>query len=261
MLRSRLRLSEPDQQTDPILKIPDSALEDIILGAISAHNPNYTLQTLPQNEVQFVMWLAMIDVYYAIATESAIYYEVGAQGAQLNRQQLFEHYSKLAAQLQDKYDKAWKKFIVQTAEAESTEVLLQYRYTPRSYRLKPPPSTSISVIGQTPTSIDLQWNPIVDRQIVGYRLYQFQGEIIDEFNPTNQLVNPLAKLLFYNPDVWRTKWRATDLIPGEVYNFAVYVEDVYGRKGWSEISIMQPTQPGIINPILSINNSGPTSVN
>jgi hypothetical protein len=265
MLRSRLRLAEPDQQTDPLYKIPDTALEDIMTDAISTHNPLYSLSTLPVNEVQFVLWLGMIEVYYGIATESAAYYQIMAQGAQLNRQQIFDHFTLLAKQLQDKYDKAWIKFMTQTWEAQSVDIVIPTRYNPRTYRLMQPATIALSVIAQTPTTISLQWTPVTDRQIVGYRLLQYQGEIIDEFSPTSDLINPLATPVGFISDIYRFKYRIENLIAGSIYNFAVYVDDVYGHQCWSEIEIQQPlvsNTNNAPNPILLNNNSTPTgSVN
>lgn len=261
MLRARLRLAEPDQQTDPFYMIPDPVLDDILLGAMGVHNPLYTIQTLPPSELQFVIWLAMIEVYYILATQTAQYYQIGAQGATLNRQQLFEHYSKLVEQLQTKYDKAWERFLSQTVLIQATEVVLPNRFTGRNYRLNAPPVVNLNVVAQSPNSLDLQWVAITDRQITGYRVYQSTTEIIDEFGETSSLISPLAQSIFYTPDVWKTKYRLNNLVSGQIYNIALFVEDVYSRKGWYELSIQVPTVVGTPIVILGTNQSTPTSVN
>jgi len=145
---------------------------------------------------------------------------------------------------------------------DSSDVLIEARYTPRSNRLVQPPTISLSVIGQTPSSIDLMWTRVADRQIDGYKIYQSSQEIIYEFSDLDNLIDTNAVSVFWEPrDTWKTKYRVLNLIPGNTYFFCVFVRDMYSHKCWSEISITQPTTSGVINTVLSTNNSDVNSVN
>jgi len=96
-LRSRVRLGLQGVDTDPLKMYTDSFLTDLVTGAIFTHDPSLVLDTLPDNQIQFVMWLSMIDVYYAMSADTAWLYAIEGSGAKLNRDELFDHLIKLAS--------------------------------------------------------------------------------------------------------------------------------------------------------------------
>jgi len=106
------------------------------------------------------------------------------------------------------------------------------------------------------------WTRVADRQIDGYKIYQSSQEIIYEFSDLDNLIDTNAVSVFWEPrDTWKTKYRVLNLIPGNTYFFCVFVRDMYSHKCWPEISITQPTTSGVINTVLSTNNSDVNSVN
>lgn len=244
-LRERVRVKAPEEEADSIYKIPDEVLERTILESIYAHNPTYTIDTLPPQEVPFVMWLAEIEVYFNLASANSRYYSIMAEaGTQINRQERVSHYMRLIEGRQRHYDTMWAKFRELNPDTIQTgELIVRSPNTlHRAWRLSDRPSISLEVVRTTQTTADLQWSPYTKRR-AKVSLYQHRGTIVDEWeiplwhDGVFVPVSKDAKLLWSTLDPYRNKFRARDLKPGTKYHFAVVIQDTLGAWNYSEVRV------------------------
>lgn len=244
ILRTRTRLKVPEEETDVIYTIPDSALQDIIEMSIKAHNPIYTATTLPENEICFVLWLSEIELFTMLCTGNAKFFKIQAQGAELNKQQRVTHYLKLIEGLERRYNIMWQHFLENNPDAlqQGELIISSPHYLKRAYRLRERPSISLSTTSSTTNSIDLLWDGFSKNKALNFRLYSLEGNltIVDEYEIEELFdgipINKNSKLIYHTQDVNRNKYRVKNLKQNTVYEFAIVACTELGLWGYSEIS-------------------------
>lgn len=82
----------------------DKELGAILKDAVKEHNPEYSIEDLPEEEEYLVLWLASISCWYALAAANAKQYKIGVEGVNISKGERVGHYMRLATELQGKYN-------------------------------------------------------------------------------------------------------------------------------------------------------------
>ena len=153
-LRASVRLQQPNIEIDPAYKFSDEDLWAILTIVTPAHNSNYTIDTLPDSEFHFVVLLAKKEIYYRLATSTAPFYPLSAEGASLQKNVRFDHYMALVQQVEKDYENAVKLAKEnEFGEVQSYEQLAQgWYFTNRNYNLAKKPTVELTVSNITSTS-------------------------------------------------------------------------------------------------------------
>jgi len=250
VLRSRFKMKALVEESDLIYKIEDSELEDVINLGITAHNPKYTLQTLPAAEEPFILWLAEIELLYMFASANARFFSISASGASVNKQERVQHYLSIIDRLQKKYDSAWERFLsLNPEQIEVGEVFINNAISKgRTKRLAKLPTIELVAVRQTENSVDLQWNYISHLEPSVINIWQSKSLIVDEweepiwYNGVQIPVMPDSMPIFRTNNRFRDKFRAKNLEAGTLYNFAAIIVDKGNR--WKHHEIKVTTNEG-----------------
>jgi hypothetical protein len=237
-LRKSLVLKQPEVETDPAYKFTDDELYEILVMQISAHNPAYDELTFPAKEYYFLVLQGKKEVYYRLATASAPFYPLEAEGASLRKDYRFEHYMSLIRRVEQDYNTAWERY-EEGQEPEQGELIVSTKhFTHRNYNLQNAPVVDAEAVVVGETSVDLQWTKFssVGGMFRRYILYVSETIIFDEFE---YLVDESKRLSEVN-DIHRTKFRIKGLKPQTHYYILVVSEDLNGIKGYSQIEIDTP---------------------
>ena len=243
-LRASVRLQAPDTETDPAYKFTDEELHYILETVTPAHNSTYDIATLPNTDVYYVMLLAKKEIFYRLASSTAPFYPLSAEGAKLEKNVRFDHYMALIKSLQDEYDNMTEagnsgddagagNGTVQTYQA----LLWGKPYAKRYHELADNPLVDLSISGVTQTSVNLDWSKYSNTHgthFDRYAIYFATAPIYDEYG-----VDPIDKTLKPNyvlNDVRRTKLRISGLLPDTEYFVLVRTDSRIGLTGFSQKS-------------------------
>ena len=235
-LRASLKLQSPEVETDEAYKFEDAELGDILTELAPAHNDQYTIENFPVKETYFLMLLAKKEVYFRLATSSAPFYPIKAEGAELRKDVRFEHYMTLVRAVSADYDKNLEKFS-NNQEIEAGEVLIQSRHqSKRNYRLGVVPEVALLAITTRNTSVDIGWTKFIVQagRFYKYDVYVHTDHVYDEFEDK---IAETATLVATIRDIHRLKYRLTNLIPNTHYVIAVISWDTNMLKGIAEVEI------------------------
>lgn len=108
--RRAVALQSPEVTTDEAYVFTDDELWDILLMCIWEHNPSYDEFSFPQNELPFLVLLGRKELYYRLATASAPFYPLSAEGAELRKDYRFEHYMSLIRTITKEYDSLLSRY-------------------------------------------------------------------------------------------------------------------------------------------------------
>ena len=235
-LRTSVRLQQPDIEIDPAYKFSDEDLWAILTIVTPSHNSNYTINTLPDSEFHFVVLLAKKEIYYRLATSTAPFYPLSAEGASLQKNYRFNHYMELVRQVEKDYQNSIKLALEnQFGEAQSYEQLAQgWYYTRRNYNLANKPIVELTVSNITSTSVNLDWTKfnVSSGLFDSYAIYADTKPIVDEYAEIPLRQDVSAK--FYTSDIHRTKYRLDGLKPDTDYYVCIISRDRNGLYGYSE---------------------------
>jgi hypothetical protein len=235
LFRASVRLQDPAVETDPVYAFEDDELWDIMTLTAPTHNVLYTIDSVPDNELYFAIQLAKKEVYYRLATSTAPFYPLEAEGASLQKNVRFDHYMALIKQTSEDYAAAWEKFqqgdgIVRTYEVQA----LSHYYTLRNYNVANKPTVELTVSGITEEQILLDWT----KYAVPGGLFQCYKVFIDTESQVDEYaefpVNPNKSAVFHTVDIHRLKWRIRGLTPDTEYYVLVVSYDRNGLYGYSE---------------------------
>jgi hypothetical protein len=241
-LRSSLRLQSPDLETDPVYKFTDEELWDILAMVTPSHNPQHTIDTLPVNELSFVMLLAKKEVYYRLATSTAPFYPLSAEGASLQKNVRFDHYMALIKQTEEDYSSALKLArengfgTIQTYE----QLVQGHHFSRRNYNLSAKPTIAVTVSNITPTTVDVDWTPFsVPAGLFNqYLIYAEKTPLIDEYAYIPFREDAYPK--FHSNDIHRLKYRIYGLENNTEYYVCAVSRDRSGLYGYSQVKIKTP---------------------
>jgi hypothetical protein len=241
-LRASVRLQSPDTETDPVYKFSDDELFSIFSVVTPTHNPNYTFDSLPENEFNFVVLLAKKELYYRLATSTAPFYPLSAEGASLQKNVRFDHYMSLLKQVTDEYAKMvqlWKDSEFGTIQTYDTVSQARY-FSRRAFNLATKPTVELSISGITATSVNLDWTKysVPNGLFAHYTISVEKTPLIDEYAEYRRRTNASPYIFF--SDIHRLKYRVGDIFklePDTDYFISVVTEDRNGLYGYSEKQI------------------------
>lgn len=238
--KKSVRIDSSSTITDPAYKFSDEDVWGIIKMAIMAHNPLYSESTVPENESYFVLLKAKQEIYYRLATSSAPFYPIEAEGASLRKDYRFEHYMSLVRRVEQEYATLWDKF-QSGQDVQVVSVFIDsYHYKRRNYNQSNVPQVEIIQCLPDSEFINLEWSKF--KVFAGlfwrYQVFIDTSQIYDEFEDT---ISQTATLVADVTNIHKTKIRIKDLKADSDYNILVISEDRNGLKGCKEISCR--TQP------------------
>jgi hypothetical protein len=238
-LRTSLRLQSPEMETDPAYAFTDDDLWAILEIVTPVHSPADTIETIPSSEMMFVMMLARKEVFYRLATSTAPFYPLSAEGAELQKNVRFDHYLALIKVINEEYEALTGKDGGDTATAtgviETFESTVQgNHYTVRNYNAAIKPTVDLQVNAVTSTTADLDWTKFDRGLFSSYHVYADTSPIIDEY--ADKPLRTDIESLFHSTDIHRQKLRVSNLIPDTEYYFCVVSKDRNGLYGFSQIA-------------------------
>lgn len=245
VLRSRVGLKAPDEESDAVYKIPDEVLDEVLKNAAMAHNPSFTdITKVPEEQIPFVLILAEIEVYYALAAGNARFFSISAEGAQINKQERVNHYMMLIQGRQQHYDMLWAKFKESNPnQIEAGEVIVRApNLLNRAWRLTDRPSISLVVNKVRSDSVDISWD-VSRKTKTRVNIYLHTDLIIDEWeipiwaDGVHIPISSKARLVWYSYNPFLNKFRIKGLKPNADYNIAAVVIDTLGKWNFSEITV------------------------
>jgi hypothetical protein len=233
-LEESLRLDDSSVLQDPAYTILKSQLPSIYTLAILAHDPSYTEDTIPEEEVFFAILKAKTEVYYRLATTSAPFYPITAEGAELRKDYRFEHYMSLIRRVGQEYDSMWEKFQEGKPIDVITVKLAKYHYTLREFNNANIPKVTAKLVNAGTRYLDISWNKfdVIGGLFARYNVYVHTEPIYDEFELE---LNKSAKLMADITNIHLTKFRIKGLTPDTNYYVLVVSQDRNGLKGFSQI--------------------------
>ena len=219
----------------------DSDLEEILKVALLAQCPSIIsditsidLNSTPTDQAYFVILKAKEEVYYRLATSSAPFYPIEAEGASLRKDYRFEHYMSLVRRVEQEYSVAWDKYETDKTIDVGEVTIAGYHYTRRNYNKANMPTVEIVRSIPHSNSIDIEWSKfsVFGGLSLCYKVYLGTGTIYDEFEET---LSSHAKLVTHEPNIHKNKFRIKGLMANTTYSILVVSEDRNGLKGYVEI--------------------------
>lgn len=253
-LRSSLRLQAPDIETDPAYIFTDDDLYAIMEVVAPVHNPSYTVDTMPMSETYFVMLLAKKEVYYRLATTTAPFYPLSAEGAKLEKNVRFDHYLALIKEVNKEYENFQKNagsgdegdLVNGTIQTYQT-TLWGKPYMKRYEELAEAPYIELELSEITETTVNLDWSRYDSprgNDFKRYLVYYGENPVYDEY-----ALKPLGDINvpdYIINDVRRTKLRLENLKENTTYYVLVRVESTMGLSGYVQQKFS--TKNSVVSP-------------
>ncbi|NDH07935.1 fibronectin type III domain-containing protein, partial [bacterium] len=210
-LRKALRLQDPSIETDVAYQYTDDELWDIVGEAILEHNGAYTSTTIPDKEVHFVLTLCKKEIYFQLATSSAPFYPIKAEGAELRKDVRFDHYMKLVQTMSSEYTTKLAVYGENTQLSRENgnlgEVFISSRhYTTRTIQKSYGAPVNLVIDSKDSTSACLSWDKFntLDGQFYNYNVYLHTAPIYDKYD---DVINTNAVKLEIIENIHRTFYR------------------------------------------------------
>lgn len=240
-LRVSLRLEDPSTEVDPAYIFEDPDLWEICEYVVPVHNINYTIETFPEKEKYFIILLAKKEIYYRLATSSAPFYPISAEGAELRKDYRFEHYMSLIRRVEIDYATAMTQLASNTVIEVKDLLLLTKHYHWRNYNLASAPTVEVTLNGVQETSVDITWDKFeVQSGIFSYyEVYISEQPIYDFYEDS---LSKTATRYKEERDIHKTRCRVSGLTPGKAYYVLVTSKDTNGLTGYSEATFNTPAQ-------------------
>lgn len=243
-LRASVRLQAPETETDIAYKFTNDDLYGILEVVTPVHAKDFTIDTLPDSMFYFTVLLAKREIYYRLASSTAPFYPLSAEGAKLEKNVRFDHYLSLVKVTMEEYDSLTSSggsgsgsddlFSGTISTYQAT--LGGDTYFRRFMELADSPEVTLTVgmIGETSANLDwTRFDSTLGVNFMEYRIYVDTNPIYDEYGILP--ISPLAKPVFVSRDVRRTKIRVDELIPDTTYYALVETETRHGLKGYSQV--------------------------
>lgn len=233
-VRHSVVLGSPETEKDPAYVFSDEDIFNIIKMCIGQHNANYTVETFPDNEQSMLVLLARKEIYWRLATSSAKFYPISAEGAELRKDYRFKHYFQLIQEIDKQYLSAKASFKENNPDLIQTGTIFvdSRHFNLRQMSLQQLPKVDIKVINVTSNSVDIAWTKFntVGGMFSSYEVYYDSKLVYDEFE---EVVTGIHVASIRN--INRTKLRVKDLKPNTKYYLAIVTKDTNLLQGVSQI--------------------------
>ena len=233
-VRQSVVLQSPETEKDPAYVFSDEDIFNIIKMCIGQHNANYTVENFPDNEQAMLVILARKEIYWRLATSSAKFYPISAEGAELRKDYRFKHYFQLIQELEKQYSSVKASFMEQNPNLiQVGRVFVDSKhFNLRQMNLQQLPKVDIKVINTTSNSVDIAWTKFntIGGMFSSYEVYYNDSPVYDEFE---ELVTGVHVASIRN--INRTKLRVKDLKPNTKYYLAIIVKDTNLLQGVSQV--------------------------
>lgn len=235
-LRKSLLLDDPTISTDSAFQYTDEELADVLEMAVYEHNPSYNLENFPKQESTFVILLAKKEIYYRLATISAPFYPLRAEGAELRKDVRFDHYMSLIKLVNSEYATRYEKFTREMPIQQGTLFVATKHYTTDFYNEMEQAGHEVYVDNITHDSVEINWDKfdIIGGRFDNYSIYVSESLIYDKY--TNLIEEGATKVVEIR-DIHRTFYRITELEPEKEYHILVVFRDTNGFKECNEFTI------------------------
>jgi len=235
-LRASVRLQDPATERDPAYRFTDEELWDILAFVTPIYSPHHTIETIPENELYFPVLLAKKEICYRLASSSAPFYPLKAEGASLEKNVRFDHYMLLIRQVDREYRTMREEFMAGDGVARSYDVkLTNGMYVLRNYNLSER-QKPILTVNPSSESAEITWSKFDTSKgmFSCYKLYVTNEPVIDEF--AEYQLSQSAIPVLHTIDIHRIKWRVTGLTPDTEYIATIVHFDRNGLFGYAEQS-------------------------
>lgn len=242
-IRRATELVDPEIEKDPAYVFSDDDISNIIKMCITQHNPNYTMENFPDNELHMLAILSRIEIYWRLATSSAKFYPISAEGAELKKNYRFTHYSKLIQLARSEYTSVRANFMAMNPMSIQVGSCLVDRkhFNPRQRNLQDIPKVDVQIIETTSNSIGIQWDKFKSTGGIfgAYLIYCSTEPVYDEFE-YKLLTDKIASIT----DINRLRIRIKDLKPKTTYHIAVVAQDINLLQGVTTLTVMTKPEEG-----------------
>jgi hypothetical protein len=190
-LRASVRLQSPEVEVDPAYKFSDEDLFAILETVTPAHNSDYEIDTLPKSDFYYVVLLAKKEIFYRLASSTAPFYPLSAEGAKLEKNVRFDHYLALIKVIMDEYESMTSGSSGGNEDSGGTGGVIQtYQsvvwgkpYANRYMDLAETPLVELTLSGISETSVNLDWTKYENIHGTHFHRYHvyFNKSIYDEY--------------------------------------------------------------------------------
>lgn len=220
------------------LNYTDEELQDLVSLTYPVVDPTIVIDGLtteiPDLMAYLIILLCKKEIYYRMATGDARHYPLGAEGASLRKDYIFEHYMSLIRAITNDFTQAYESW--QRNKKVSVSNLKRARYH-LGYDVKVdsvPPILALS-IDSTVSELKLSWDRFSKDQgyFWKYQIIVHDSQIYDEYK--NEIVlNPVKSKIIY--DITQVKTVINDLAVG-TYKVALVTYLTNGVRGVAEQEI------------------------
>ena len=239
-LRHNVSIQNVAGQADPnYLNMTDEDLSLYIKAAISRVMPFLSDMSLIPPDFQYLIILyAKKELYYALATSTAPFVDLGADSAFLKLGTRYDHYLLLIREVNAEIKEAEESGIGGAGgnTLTSYNVLLASKpYSRSSFLNSVRPAVYPSKDSVTSTTASISWNVITPFDIISYRVYAATVSVYDPYvDPSSiEALVPLTTIV----DPRQRSCRLESLSPATTYYIVVGAQNIHGVTGYAQIAI------------------------
>lgn len=185
-----------------------------------------------------IILYAKKDLYFTLATATAPFVDLGAEGAYIKLGDRYEHYMQLIRQVNDEIESVESTGLGSSTgynTLTSFDVLLANRpHTNRSNQLSVPPALYVRTDSVSETTAELSWYVISPFNLVSFRIYISTESMYDSYiNNSMGLLKPLKTIT----DTRQLSCRLENLLPNTTYHVVVAAQNIHGVWGYKQVMI------------------------
>ena len=237
LIRKSTSLDDAGVNADPAYDFSDEDILDIIEQSIFEFNPEYELDTVPRKEYHFIVLLSKKEIYYRLATSSAPFYPLSAEGAELRKDYRFEHYMSLLRLVEREYTDKLEKYNRDKIDNITTGTLLSKRrhYDKIQMNIQQLPKVVIDLVDVTDGAIFIEWNKFNCNGGVFecYELYFSDKPIYDDFD--YKFIDKVEPKII--KDINKVRAKFTALESDKTYYIVLVFKDKNGLTGVESVEV------------------------
>lgn len=253
-IRTNLQVQLPDGETDSAyLALSNDDIELYIQMALAKEYPGTPLEHITEDKIYLTYLSTRKEIYYQLASSTAPYYPIGADGVSISKNTRFDHYAALIRQTQYEIDHfkstgAQEKSeldadnnIITPTESGDVQIgsLLNKNnyFTPYNVNRALLPVAELRVDRITSLLAEVSWTLSRVNRFHKYELYYATSPTaLDMYATTNEerFQNLTKSAELY--DIHLCKYRFISLLPNTTYYFVLVVYEENSLVGISQVS-------------------------